>query len=263
MILDPVIFSIGPISIHWYSLAYVLGILLAYWYLHKLDYDRIFTKDFYDSLLTALIIGIIFGGRLGYVLIYDPTFYINHPIYIFKTWEGGMSFHGGLVGAVCAIMITCKIHKVPILYTLDLNACGTPIGILLGRIGNFINGELFGRVTNMPWGMTFPESGDDLLRHPVQLYEAIVEGLLLFIIINLIFFFTETRFYRGRITGLAVIWYGTVRFLVEFFREPDYHIGYLWFNLTVGQLLSFPMLIIGGFLCLRVQYLKFDTKPDI
>ncbi|OEY86910.1 prolipoprotein diacylglyceryl transferase [Wolbachia pipientis] len=263
MILDPVIFSIGPISIHWYSLAYVLGILFVYWYLHKLDYAKIFTKDLYDSLLTAAIIGVILGGRLGYILIYNLALYISNPICIFKTWEGGMSFHGGLIGTVCAIIIVCKIYKMSILYVLDLIACGAPAGIFLGRVSNFINGELFGRVTNVPWGMVFPESEDNLLRHPVQLYEAFFEGLLLFVIINLIFFFTNIRFYRGMLTGIAVTWYGVARFLIEFFREPDYHIGYLWFNLTMGQLLSIPMLIIGGFISLRVSCLKFDIKSAI
>ncbi|MDN5248366.1 MAG: prolipoprotein diacylglyceryl transferase [Wolbachia endosymbiont of Tyrophagus putrescentiae] len=260
MSLDPVIFSIGPISVYWYSLTYVFGILFGYWYLHKLDSQKVFTKEFYDLLLTAVIIGIILGGRLGYVLMYDTVFYLNNPINIFKTWEGGMSFHGGAVGTLCAVVIACRKHKVPVFYTLDLISCGMPIGLFLGRIGNFINGELFGRVTNVSWAMIFPKSGDNFLRHPSQLYQAFFEGLLLFVVVNLLYFFTRIRFYRGALTGFAIIWYGIVRFLVEFFREPDYHLGYLWFNLTMGQLLSIPTVIAGVFIYLRALYLKFDVK---
>ncbi|WP_168464317.1 prolipoprotein diacylglyceryl transferase [Wolbachia endosymbiont of Ctenocephalides felis wCfeT] len=245
MSLSPVIFSIGPVSVYWYSLAYVLGIVFAYWYLHKLDDQKIFTKNFYDSLLTATIIGIILGGRLGYVLIYDLASYVQNPIDILKTWEGGMSFHGGAIGVLLAVIISCKRHNIPIFYTLDLISCGIPVGLFLGRIGNFINGELFGRVTTMPWGMVFLESGDNLLRHPSQLYEAFCEGLLLFVITNLLFFMTRIRLYHGALAGVAVTWYGVVRFAMEFFREPDYQIGYLWLDLTMGQLLSIPMILFG------------------
>ncbi|MCM1001616.1 MAG: prolipoprotein diacylglyceryl transferase [Wolbachia endosymbiont of Melophagus ovinus] len=260
MSLNPVIFSIGPVSIHWYSLAYVLGIVFAYWYLHKLDNQKIFTKSFHDSLLTAVIVGIILGGRLGYALIYDPVFYISNSIEILKTWGGGMSFHGGAIGVLCAVIISCKRHNIPIFYTLDLISCGVPIGLFLGRIGNFINGELFGRVTTVPWGMVFPESGDNLLRHPSQLYEAFFEGLLFFAAINSLFFLTRIRLYRGALTGIAVMWYGIVRFIVEFFREPDYQVGYLWLDLTMGQLLSVPMVLLGIIICLNALNLKFAEK---
>ncbi|MCV3769224.1 MAG: prolipoprotein diacylglyceryl transferase, partial [Wolbachia pipientis] len=155
MSLSPVIFKIGSVAIYWYSLAYIFGIMFTYWYLYKLDKHKIFIKNFYDSLLTATIIGIIFGGRLGYVLIYDLSYYTNNPIEIFKTWKGGMSFHGGAVGVFFAVIISCKKYKIPTLYTLDLISCGVPIGLLLGRIGNLINGELFGRVTTTPWGIVF------------------------------------------------------------------------------------------------------------
>lgn len=260
MSLSPAIFSIGPVSIHWYSLAYVLGIVFAYWHLHKLDEQKIFTKNFYDSLLTATIIGIILGGRLGFVLIYDPISYINNPIEILKTWKGGMSFHGGAIGVLCAVIISCRRYNIPIFYTLDLISCGVPIGLFLGRIGNFVNGELFGRVTTMPWGMVFPESGDNLLRHPSQLYEAFFEGLLFFAIANSLFFLTRIRLYHGTLTGIAVIWYGTVRFVVEFFREPDYQVGYLWLDLTMGQLLSIFMILLGIIVYLSALNSKFNTK---
>ncbi|MDD9331812.1 MAG: prolipoprotein diacylglyceryl transferase [Wolbachia sp.] len=258
MSFNPIIFSIGPISVYWYSLAYVLGIVFAYWYLNKLDNQKIFTKNFYDSLLTTVVIGIIFGGRIGYVLIYDPAFYISNPIEILKTWEGGMSFHGGTIGVLCAVIISCKRHDIPIFYTLDLISCGIPIGLFLGRIGNFINGELFGRVTSMPWGMIFPESGDDLLRHPSQLYEAFFEGLLLLVIANLLFFLTRIRLHHGALTGIAVTWYGVARFFTEFFREPNYQVGYLWLDLTMGQLLSIPMVVAGMLVYLIALNLKFN-----
>ncbi|NUY39754.1 prolipoprotein diacylglyceryl transferase [Wolbachia endosymbiont of Litomosoides brasiliensis] len=260
MSLTPVVFSIGPISIYWYSLAYVLGIVFAYWYLHKLDKQKIFTKNFYDSLLTATIIGIILGGRLGFVLIYDPISYISNPIEILKTWKGGMSFHGGAIGVLCAVITSCRRHNVPIFYTLDLISCGVPTGLFLGRIGNFINGELFGRVTTMPWSMVFPESGDNSLRHPSQLYEAFFEGLLLFTIVNSLFFLTRIRLYHGALTGIAVAWYGIARFVVEFFREPDYQVGYLWLDLTIGQLLSIPMILLGIIVYLSALNSKFNTK---
>ncbi|MGL9717490.1 MAG: prolipoprotein diacylglyceryl transferase [Wolbachia sp.] len=262
MSLNPVIFSIGSVSVYWYSLAYVLGIVFAYWYLHKLDDQKIFTRSFYDSLLTATIVGIILGGRLGYVLIYEPVYYASNPIEILKTWEGGMSFHGGTIGVLLAVMILCKKHSIPIFYTLDLISCGVPVGLFLGRTGNFINGELFGRVTTMPWGMVFPKSGDNLLRHPSQLYEAFFEGLLLFTVINLLFFLTRIRLYRGALTGIAVMWYGIVRFMVEFFREPDYQVGYLWLDFTMGQLLSVPMILLGVIVLLSALNLKFNADME-
>ncbi|NSM56375.1 prolipoprotein diacylglyceryl transferase [Wolbachia endosymbiont of Atemnus politus] len=262
MSLNPVIFSIGPVSIYWYSLAYVLGIMFAYWYLHKLDDQKVFTRSFYDSLLTTAIIGIILGGRLSYILIYDPVFYVSNPTQILKTWEGGMSFHGGIIGVVLAVIISCKKHNIPIFYTLDLVFCGAPIGLFLGRIGNFINGELFGRVTTMPWGVVFPESGDDFLRHPSQLYEAFSEGLLLFTAVNLLFFLTRIKLYRGALTGIAVMWYGIVRFIVEFFREPDHQVGYLWLDLTMGQWLSVPMVLLGIIVFLSALNLKFGASME-
>ncbi|WP_333023084.1 prolipoprotein diacylglyceryl transferase [Wolbachia endosymbiont of Pentidionis agamae] len=256
MVIDPVIFSIGPISVYWYSLAYVLGILYTYWFLHKADYYEIFTKEFLDTLLTNGILGVVLGARLGDVLIYDFKFYLSNPIQILKTWEGGMSFHGGAIGVSLATLIACRKHNVPIFYTSDLIFCGAPVGLFLGRIGNFINGELFGRVTTMPWGMVFSESGDNFTRHPSQLYEAFFEGFLLFVLLNSCFFFTKISLHRGALTGIAILWYGLVRFLVEFFREPDYHIGYPFMNLTIGQILSIPMVCLGLFICIKAIKFK-------
>ncbi len=258
MSLNPVIFRIGSISIYWYSLAYVLGIVFAHWYLYKLDNQKVFTKNFHNSLLTATIIGVILGGRLGYILIYDLSYYISNPIEILKTWKGGMSFHGGAIGVFLAVIILCKRYNIPIFYTLDLISCGVPVGLFLGRIGNFINGELFGRTTTIPWGIIFPES-DNLPRHPSQIYEAFFEGLLLFIAMNLLFFLTRIRLYCGVLTSIAAIWYGIARFIVEFFREPDYQVGYLWLGLTMGQLLSVPMILLGTILLLSALNLKFTS----
>ncbi|QKX02487.1 prolipoprotein diacylglyceryl transferase [Wolbachia endosymbiont of Dirofilaria (Dirofilaria) immitis] len=258
MSLSPVIFRIGSISIYWYSLAYIFGIAFAHWYSYKLDNQKIFTKNFHDSLLTVTIIGVILGGRLGYVLIYDLGYYVNNPIEILKTWKGGMSFHGGAIGVFLAVAILCKKYNIPVFYTLDLISCGVPVGLFLGRIGNLINGELFGRITTIPWGIVFSES-DNLPRHPSQLYEAFFEGLLLFIVMNLLFFLTRIRLYRGTLTSIAVIWYGIVRFMVEFLREPDYQLGYLWLGLTMGQLLSAPMILLGTILFLSALNLKFTS----
>ncbi|GHM58898.1 MAG: prolipoprotein diacylglyceryl transferase [Candidatus Mesenet longicola] len=241
--IDPVIFSIGPVSVRWYSIAYVLGIIFAHWYLHEVDKYKIFNQKFHDSLLAWSIVGIVFGGRIGYMLIYNLSYYSNSPTEIFKIWHGGMSFHGGLIGCVIAIIAVCKKHNISALLIMDLLACAAPIGLFLGRIANFINGELFGRITDLPWGIIFP--GDDLARHPSQLYEAVGEGLLLFIILNLLLFFTNLRSYRGALTGIGMTFYAIIRFLIEFFREPDLQIGYLLLNLTMGQLLSISMVIIG------------------
>ncbi|WP_339046474.1 prolipoprotein diacylglyceryl transferase [Candidatus Mesenet endosymbiont of Agriotes lineatus] len=249
--IDPVIFSIGPVSVRWYSIAYVLGIIFAHWYLHKVDKCKVFSQKFHDSLLAWSIIGIVFGGRVGYILIYNLNYYLNSPIEISKIWHGGMSFHGGLIGCIIAIIAVCKKHNISMLLVMDLLACAAPIGLFLGRMANFINGELFGRITDLPWGVIFP--GDDLARHPSQLYEAVGEGLLLFITLNLLLFFTNLRSYRGTLTGIGMILYAVIRFLIEFFREPDLQIGYLLFNLTMGQLLSIPMVIIGMIIIISVK----------
>lgn len=241
--IDPVIFSIGPVSIHWYSIAYVLGIIFAHWYLHKVDKYKVFNRKFHDSLLSWSIVGVVLGGRIGYIIIYNLSYYLNSPVEMFKIWHGGMSFHGGLIGCIIAITVVCKRHNISALLVMDLLACAAPIGLFLGRIANFINGELYGRVTDLSWGVIFPE--DALARHPSQLYEAVGEGLLLFIVLNLLLFFTNLRSYKGALTGIGMTFYAIIRFLIEFFREPDPQIGYLLFNLTVGQLLSIPMVIIG------------------
>ena len=190
------------------------------------------------------MIGIIIGGRLGYVIFYNPDYYLNNLLEIFKLWNGGMSFHGGFIGVVFAVIYSSKISKTPILILADLIAIVAPIGILFGRLANFINGELYGRITNHSFGMIFPNAGNSP-RHPSQLYEAFFEGFLLFIIMLLFIKFTNILNKKGLITALFLSCYGSFRFMIEFFREPDANIGLLYFNFSMGQLLSLPMIIVG------------------
>jgi phosphatidylglycerol:prolipoprotein diacylglycerol transferase len=190
------------------------------------------------------MIGIIIGGRLGYVIFYNPDYYLNNLLEIFKLWNGGMSFHGGFIGVVFAVIYSSKISKTAILILADLIAIAAPIGIFFGRLANFINGELYGRITNHSFGMIFPNAGNSP-RHPSQLYEAFFEGFLLFIIMLLFIKFTNILNKKGLITALFLSCYGSFRFMIEFFREPDANIGLLYFNFSMGQLLSLPMIIVG------------------
>ena len=190
------------------------------------------------------MIGIIIGGRLGYVIFYNPDYYLNNLLEIFKLWNGGMSFHGGFIGVVFAVIYSSKISKTAILILADLIAIAAPIGIFFGRLANFINGELYGRITNHSFGMIFPNAGNSP-RHPSQLYEAFFEGFLLFIIMVLFIKFTNILNKKGLITALFLSCYGSFRFMIEFFREPDANIGLLYFNFSMGQLLSLPMIIVG------------------
>jgi phosphatidylglycerol:prolipoprotein diacylglycerol transferase len=190
------------------------------------------------------MIGIIIGGRLGYVIFYNPDYYLNNLLEIFKLWNGGMSFHGGFIGVVFAVIYSSRISKTAILILADLIAIVAPIGIFFGRLANFINGELYGRITNHSFGMIFPNAGNSP-RHPSQLYEAFFEGFLLFIIMLLFIKFTNILNKKGLITALFLSCYGSFRFMIEFFREPDANIGLLYFNFSMGQLLSLPMIIVG------------------
>ena len=203
------------------------------------------------------MIGIIVGGRLGYVIFYNPEYYFSNLLEIFKIWNGGMSFHGGFMGVVIAVIYTSKTHKIPIMFFSDLISIVSPIGIFFGRIANFINGELYGKITNHQFGVVFPKGGS-LPRHPSQLYEAFFEGLMLFIIMYLLMNMSNFFNKKGLMTGCFMFLYGIFRFFVEFFREPDLHIGYLYFDLSMGQLLSLPMIIIGLWLIN-----KFYNKSEI
>ena len=245
---DPIFIDFGIIQIRWYSLAYILGILTGWWYGKKLIKIQIegnkqidYLKNF-DDLIGYIIIGIIVGGRLGYILFYNFSFYITNPFEIFKVWNGGMSFHGGLLGVIITTYIFSNIKNLNFKIYFDTISCVAPIGIFLGRIANFINGELYGLPTEKPWGIIFPKI-DNLARHPSQLYEAVLEGIILFLILN--FFLLKKIFNGGKISFLFLILYGIFRILSEQFRQPDEHIGYLMGYLSVGSILSIGMILFG------------------
>ena len=243
---DPVAFQIFSLEIRWYSLAYIAGILLGWLYCKKklIKEDRIL--DLFDDFITYLIVGVILGGRFGYVLFYNFEYYFNNPIQIFMVWNGGMSFHGGLIGVVITSKLFAKKHKINQFIFLDLVAMSAPIGIFFGRIANFINSELYGRATDLPWSVKFVLI-DNIKRHPSQLYEAFFEGIILFLLLN--YFFRKNYIqYPGKISALFLIFYSLFRFILEFFRSPDPQIGYLILNLTLGQLISTIFLIAGTLL---------------
>lgn len=245
--LDPVAFSIGPFTARWYGIAYIVGFLLAIlvMYLTAKRWKLRFSADDVCVVLLAGMLGVIIGGRLGYVLFYNFDLYAAHPLEILNFAHGGMSFHGGFVGALIGGAIAAKIIKMPYLSLVDLVIIGAPLGLFFGRCANFVNGELWGAPTDLPWGVVFGGAAGMIPRHPSQLYEALLEGLLLFIIL---FAMSRKRppFPRGTFTGVFMLGYGIARFLVEFVRLPDAQIGYLygdWF--TMGQLLSIPLIIAG------------------
>lgn len=253
--IDPVIIQLGPLGIRWYSLAYIIGIV-AGWKLIKSDMKKHPIANLTPSLIEDLILwaigGIIIGGRLGYVLVYQPDHYLDHPLQILHLWEGGMSFHGGFIGFALAFFIFCRRHKISYFRLMDLMACVTPIGLCLGRLANFINGELWGRVSDAPWAMVFPHAGS-LPRHPSQLYEASLEGVVLFIVLFTLLKKTNLRQRPGALCGLFVCGYALARIVCEFFREPDAQLGFLFEGATMGQLLSAPMLLVGLFLYFRAK----------
>ena len=252
---DPVAFEIFSLEIRWYSLSYIFGILFG-WYLAKNKLIKDGTqKEYFDDYITYLIISIILGGRLGYVIIYDPIYFISNPVEIIKIWQGGMSFHGALIGIIIGTHLFCKNKNQNIFSYLDVVAVCSPIGIFLGRISNFINSELYGIETNMPWSVKFIKI-DDLNRHPSQIYEAIFEGIILFIILSMLF--NRLRNTPGIISGYFLILYSFFRFFIEFFREPDQQLGYLFFNLSMGQIISCVALICG----LIIIYYKNANRTE-
>ncbi len=246
--LDPVLFDLGFLVIRWYSLAYVFGIIIGWWLGKKIikhilkDTDIKFNLNDFDDLISYLIISIIVGGRLGYVIFYNFNYYISNPIDIIKVWEGGMSFHGALLGIILGTYIFAKKKNISTFFLLDIISCVSPIGIFFGRIANFINGELVGKVTDRSWNVIFP-AVDMLPRHPSQLYEAFLEGLVLFIILNLTIF--KTKYKVGTCSCLFLIYYGIFRVVSEFFREPDPQIGSLFNLFSLGMVFSFIMILIG------------------
>lgn len=251
--IDPIAFSIGPLAIRWYALAYLIGIALSIGYgmllvrqksLWRANTPPYTPMQFMDFLFWSTI-GIIIGGRLGYVLFYNPLYFIQNPLDIPAIWQGGMAFHGGLIGIVVAMYLFARHHKASFLSSLDLLGAISPIGLFMGRLANFINAELYGKPTSLPWGIIFPGT-DGHPRHPSQLYEAALEGILIFLVLR---FVTHIRFglHRpGLIAGLFGIMYAISRYAVEHVRLPDAHIGYLWNNyLTQGMVLTIPMLLVG------------------
>mgnify|MGYP001210118513 CR=1 FL=1 len=239
---DPVAFVILSIEIRWYSLSYIFGIFFGWLYVKKfLIRDTSYLKLF-DELLSYIIIGIIIGGRVGYVIFYNLEYYLNNIIEIFYVWNGGMSFHGGLIGVIIATYLFSKKFEYQSFIFLDLIAISAPIGIFFGRLANFINSELIGKATNGSWGVIFIKV-DEIPRHPSQIYEAVLEGLLLFFILNIIYF--KKNYKIGKCSYLFLILYGVFRIISEFFREPDKHIGYIIDNITIGMILSLIMIFAG------------------
>ena len=242
--LDPVLFNFGFMAIRWYSLAYIFGILIGWWLGKKIILKKFnnFSVIEFDNLITYIIISIILGGRIGYVLFYDLGFYLSNPLDIIKIWEGGMSFHGALIGIILGVYLFSLEKKISAFLLLDIISCVAPIGIFFGRVANFINGELIGKTTNMYWGVIFPKI-DNIARHPSQLYEAFLEGLILFVILN--FVLLQKNYRIGTCSYLFLIIYGSFRIFAELFREPDVQIGYLFNLLSMGTLLSILMILAG------------------
>jgi phosphatidylglycerol:prolipoprotein diacylglycerol transferase len=243
---DPVAFQILSFEIRWYSLAYILGIVVGWLLCKKIFIQKSDINEKFDDFVTYLIIGIIIGGRLGYVIFYNFDYYLTNIFDIFKVWQGGMSFHGGLIGIVIAsILFSKKNDQDPFMY-MDQIALVAPIGIFFGRVANFINSELYGLPTDVSWSVTFIQI-DSLSRHPSQLYEAFLEGVILF---SILIYFRKKNYLKkpGLISGLFLIFYSIFRFLVEFFRVPDEHLGYLIFDLSMGQIISVIFLMIGAIL---------------
>ncbi len=252
--IDPVIFSIGPLAVRWYGLMYLVGFVAAY-YLAKSRMKRIgWNEDDIGDLLFWGFIGVVAGGRVGYVLFYQFSSFLADPLYIFKIWTGGMSFHGGLIGVLVALWLFARKKTISFLTVGDFVAPIVPLGLAAGRIGNFINGELWGRVTDVPWAIVFPAAGPEP-RHPSQLYQFALEGLALFV---LVWLFSRQPRPTGAVGGLFLAGYGVFRFIVEFARQPDAHLGLNTLGLSQGQMLSIPMILLG--LGLIVYAYKHNNK---
>jgi phosphatidylglycerol:prolipoprotein diacylglycerol transferase len=250
---DPVAIEIFSLEIRWYSLAYIIGILLG-WYLAKKFFTYNNIKIRFDDYVTYVIVGLVLGGRLGYIIFYNLDYYLNNFLDIFKIWQGGMSFHGGVIGIIISSILFSKKENEDVFKYLDIIALISPIGIFFGRIANFINSELYGLETSVPWAVKFIQI-DNLYRHPSQLYEAFFEGIILFLI--LIYFWSKDYLRTpGKLSALFLIFYSVFRFIIEYFRLPDEHLGYLILNLTMGQLLCFLFFITG----FSLYYLKDDIK---
>ena len=261
--LDPIALDLGFFAIKWYSLAYLAGILIGYWYLTVLirQPGSPMARRHADDFIFHATLGIIVGGRLGYILFYQPSI-LQNPLDIFKLWEGGMSLHGGTIGVIIAIWWMARQEKLSFLRVCDYIACAVPFGLFFGRLANFVNGELWGKVTTVPWGIVFPGAGD-LPRHPSQLYEAILEGPVMFAILATLFWTTKARYEPGKLFGVAALTYGAARFYVEFYRESDAQL--MEFaqrtGLHMGQWLTIPLLVLGAYLVVTAKGRRTRVEP--
>jgi phosphatidylglycerol:prolipoprotein diacylglycerol transferase len=253
-VIDPVIVSIGPLAIRWYALAYIAGLILGWRYCLAIARQppQIARVQDIDDFLVWATLGVVLGGRIGYVLFYNFAAYADHPLEAFALWHGGMSFHGGMLGVIAAIILFCRQRKISLLGFADIIACAVPIGLFFGRIANFINAELWGRKTDVPWAMVFPTDPDHAPRHPSQLYEAFLEGVVLFTVLYVLRRF-GARLRPGTLCGVFLIGYALARMIAELFRQPDAQLGFLFFGVTMGQLLSAPLVIVGAWLVLRAR----------
>lgn len=268
--IDPVALRLGPLQIHWYAIMYLIGFAVGYFLMRRrlthepyrsITKPEPYSKEFVEDILTTVIIGVLVGGRLGYCFFYKPAYYVAHPVDIFKVWDGGMSFHGGAIGVFLGFIYLGWRRKRPMLQIADFVVPAVPLGLMFGRLGNFINGELWGRPApdGLPWAMVFP-TGGDVARHPSQVYQALMEGLLLFLVVW--FYAAKRNRYRGQVSGLFVAGYGLARFVGEYFREPDAHLGYLSLGLSMGQWLSLPMVVAGVILFSWASAKRIDDTED-
>ncbi|TWT03183.1 prolipoprotein diacylglyceryl transferase [Reyranella sp. CPCC 100927] len=252
--IDPVLYEIGPFAIRWYALAYVAGLVFAWWLARRVVAQPpvVMKPEQIDDFLFYAALGVILGGRLGYILFYKPGFYLANPDQLLAIWKGGMSFHGGLLGVSLAVVWYARRHKIEFFSFADVMGLATPIGLMLGRIANFINGELWGRASDVAWAMVFPHDEKQVARHPSQLYQAFLEGLVLFIVLVVLWKVFGLRRRPGFLCGAFWAGYGVARITGEFFREPDAQLGYLYGGwLTMGMLLSLPLIALGVWLMMR------------
>lgn len=266
--IDPVAFAIGPLAVHWYGLAYVVGIMLGWYYAKRMVIRADLwpnglspmTPEKLDDFLVWVAGGIVLGGRIGYILFYDMAAIVENPIRAIQIWNGGMSFHGGLIGTTLAMILFARRNGIPVWSLFDTVATVAPFGLFFGRIANFVNGELWGRVSDVPWAFVFP-TGGPFARHPSQLYEAILEGIVLLLVLRIMTHQAKALRRPGTVAGVFVCGYALSRIFVEFFREPDAQLGYLAFGwLTMGMVLSLPMFLIGVWAILRAR--SATPNPD-
>lgn len=260
--IDPVLIEFGPFAIRWYALAYVAGLLFAAWYMKRLvttpalwgSAKPTMTPSQIDDFFVWMVLGVVLGGRLGYVIFYKPLHYLAHPLEMVRLWDGGMSFHGGFLGVVVACLIHGRRIGAGLDRMLDLGAASVPVGLGLGRVANFINGELWGRPADVGWAVVFPGDPLQVPRHPSQLYEALLEGFVLFLAVRIATHRFGALRHPGRASGIFALGYGLSRIAVEFFREPDAHLGYIASGLTMGMILSLPLCAVGVWLLLRSRH---------